>query len=343
MRLIWPQMLWLLALIPLGLLFYAWLMRRRRRYGLRFSSLSLVRAAMEKTSRWRRLLPTAFYILALASLVTAFSRPVTVTYLPAAERTIILTLDVSRSMRAVDIQPSRMEAAKASALSFVRNQKPGTSIGIVAFSGFAELVQAPTTDQEALESAILSLTFGRRTAIGSGILRSVEAIADVDETIAPVTLDAPGAVQPVAPAAYAPAIIVLLTDGVSNSGLPPIDAAQFALERGIRVYTIGFGTDNPVMPADGLFQGSPQFSGDQPGMRFRLAIDEDTLMQVAEMTGGEYYVATSASELQEVFDNLPTSLISRSEVNEIGVFFAAGGALLAALAIALSLLWNPLH
>jgi Ca-activated chloride channel family protein len=342
MRLLWPEALGLLALIPLALLFYAWLVRRRRRFTVRFSSLLLVRGAMGKSSLWRRYLPLALFVLALIGLVGALSRPVTIAYLPADETTIILAMDVSRSMRAIDIAPSRMEAAKKSALSFVRNQKPGTSIGIVAFSGFAELIQIPTTDQDALESAIISLTYGRRTAIGSGILRSVEAIAELDETIAPVTQSRESQFQPVAPGAYAPAIVVLLTDGVSNSGMPPLDAAQMALDRGIRVYTIGFGTDNPTMPADGLFQGSPQFSGDQPGSRFRLAIDEETLMQVAEMTGGEYYAATSANELQQVFDDLPTHLISRSEVTEISVFFAAGGALLAGLAIALSLLWHPL-
>jgi Ca-activated chloride channel family protein len=342
MRFIWPQALILLAIIPLVLLAYALVMRRRRKYALRFSSLTLVRSTVGPGSRFRRYFPLVLFLMALASLVLAVGRPVTVAYLPTDETTIILALDVSLSMRAIDIEPSRMDAAKRAALQFVQDQNPGTKIGIVAFSGFAELIQPPTADRGELETAIMSLTFGRRTAIGSGLLRSLEAIAEIDENVAPLTLDESRQFQPVAPGAYAPAIVVLLTDGVSNAGIEPLDAAQMATDRGIRVYTIGFGTDKPIMPAGGLFPGSPPLTGDIPGARFRLAIDEDTLKEVAEMTGGEYYVAMSAGELQKVFNNLPTQLIARSEVNEIGVFFVLGGGLLVALAIALSLAWRPL-
>lgn len=342
MRFIWPQALILLSIIPLVLLAYFLVMRRRRKYALRFSSLVLVRSAASQGSRWRRYLPLACFLMALTSLIFALSRPVKITYLPSDETTIILALDVSLSMRAIDIEPNRMEAAKRAALRFVKDQNPGTKIGIVAFSGFAELIQPPTSDRSALETAILSLTFGRRTAIGSGLLRSLEAIAEVDENVAPLTLDESRQFQPVAPGAYAPAIVVLLTDGVSNAGIEPLDAAQLAVDRGIRVYTIGFGTDNPIMPAGGLVPGSPPLTGDIPGARFRLAIDEDTLREVAEMTGGEYYVAMSAGELQKVFDSLPTQLIARSEVDEISVFFVMGGGVLALLAIALSLAWRPL-
>jgi Ca-activated chloride channel family protein len=254
---------------------------------------------------------------------------------PTSQTAIILAMDVSRSMRAADIPPSRIEAAQNAALSFIQSQKPGTQIGIVAFAGFAEMVHPPTTDQQALEAAVESLTLGRGTAIGSGLLKAIDVIAEIDPSVAPsVTDSSPGfAPTPVPNGAYAPDIIVLLTDGVATTGPPPLDAAQQAVDRGVRVYTIGFGTD----------MGSAQFGG-QPsgGGGFRRGIDEETLKEIAAMTGGTYYEASSASELLDVFESLPTYLITRHEVTEISVAFTAVGVLFAALAIGLALLWNPL-
>jgi Ca-activated chloride channel family protein len=205
------------------------------------------------------------------------------------------------------------------------------------------MVQPPTTDQDALETAIASLTLGRGTAVGSGIMKAIDVVAEIDPNIAPsVKEDSPFTPPtPVPEGAYAPAIIVVLTDGVSTTGYSPIDAAQQAADRGLRVYTIGFGTENGGIfggQGGGPFggQGGGQFSG------FRRGIDEATMKQVAEMTGGEYYVAESANELQQVFADLPTSLITRHEVTEISVIFSAIGALLAALAIGLAMRWNPL-
>ena len=171
MDLLWPGFLLLLGLIPIILVAYLWMLRRRRRFAVRYSSLALVREAMPEQSWLRRHLPFALFLLALASLVFALGRPVVITTVPTDQTTIILTIDVSGSMRSRDIQPSRLGAAEAAAFSFVQHQKSTTQIGLVAFSSFAELIQAPTTDQEALQAAIDSLTTGRRTAIGSGILK----------------------------------------------------------------------------------------------------------------------------------------------------------------------------
>jgi Ca-activated chloride channel family protein len=301
----------------------------------------------------------------LASLVIALARPVTIVSVPAGQTTIILAIDVSRSMCSTDIQPNRMEAAEAAALSFVQRQQSITQIGVVAFSSFAEVVQPPTTDQEALQVAIESLATGRRTAIGSGILKALDAIAEIDPSVAPSVTDTSRGVKPtpVPKGAYAPDIIVLLTDGVSNTGPLPLDAAQQAVDRGVRVYTIGFGTANGSNfpncgsrfigsePFGGGQQfggggfGGGQFGGGQFGGGFggfRRGIDEATLKQIADVTGGTYYSAESAGELQNVFQNLPTYLITKHETTEISVAFAAIGALLAALAIVLSLLWHPL-
>jgi Ca-activated chloride channel family protein len=257
-------------------------------------------------------------------------------------------------MCATDIEPNRLEAAKAAALSFIQSQKSSTQISIVAFAGFAEVTQSATTDQEALQSAVESLTTGRRTAIGSGILKSLDAIAEIDKNVAPSFTDSSSgeAPTPVPTGAYAPDIIVLLTDGVSNAGPTPLEAAQQALDRGVRVYTIGFGTANgseipfcaPQLQGGGTLDrggGGGGFGGGGGG-GFRRGIDEDTLIEVAKMTGGDYYAAESASELHDVFQNLPTYLITKHETMEISVAFTAIGALLAAIAVTLSLRWHPL-
>ncbi|MFL5803051.1 MAG: vWA domain-containing protein, partial [Roseiflexaceae bacterium] len=281
-------------------------------------------------------------------------RPVAIVSVPAGQTTVILAMDVSRSMCSTDIQPNRLEAAEAAALSFIQSQPSGMQIGIVAFAGFAEVIQPPTTDQDALQTTIESLTTGRRTAIGSGILKSLDAIAEIDENVAPSVTDTSTGVAPppVPKGAYAPEIIVLLTDGASNAGPTPLEAAQQAADRGVRVYTIGFGTANgsanpfcrPRLQGGGALDSS-QFGGGFGGGGFggfRRGIDEDTLKQVADITGGTYYSAESAGELHNVFRELPTNLITKHEITELSVVFTAIGALLAAIAIGLSLLWHPL-
>ena len=180
MDLLWPGFLLLLALIPLLIAVYIWMLRRRRRFAVRYSSLALVRDALPHQSRLRRHLPFALFLAALASLIIALVRPVTIASIPTDQTTIILTIDVSGSMCQTDVDPTRLQAAEAAALSFIQRQKASTQIGLVAFSGFAELIQPPTTDPEALQAAIESLTVGRRTAIGSGILKSLDAIAEID-------------------------------------------------------------------------------------------------------------------------------------------------------------------
>jgi Ca-activated chloride channel homolog len=354
MNLLWPGFLLLLVLIPVLIAAYIWILRRRRRFAVRFSSLSLIRAALPHQSRWRRYIPPALFLASLASLVVALARPVSILSVPTNQTTIILAIDVSRSMCSTDILPSRLQAAEAAAISFIQSQKATTQIGIVAFSGFAELIQPPTTDTGALQAAIDSLITGRRTAIGSGILKSIDAIAEIDELVAPSASDTSSGLKPtpVPKGAYAPDIIVLLTDGASNVGPLPLDAAQQAADRGLRVYTIGFGTaQGSEFPNCGQqFIGREPFGGGQGfpggggfgGGRFRRGIDEDTLKQIADVTGGTYYSAESGNELQSVFESLPTYLIVKHEVVEVSVIFTAIGALLAIAAITLSLLWHPL-
>jgi Ca-activated chloride channel family protein len=349
MDLLWPQFLLLLVLVPLLIAVYIWMLRRRR-VGLRYSSLALVRMALPRYSRLRRHLPFALFLVALVSLIAALARPVQIVTVPTGQATIILALDASGSMRQRDIQPSRLEAAQAAALTFIQSQKANTQIGIVAFAGYAELIQPPTSDQQALEVAVDSLTTGRGTAIGSGIVQSLNAIAAIDSNVAPVVSNAANGTQPtpVPKGAFAPDIVVLLTDGVATTGPAPLDTAQLAADRGVRVYTIGFGTEAGSSDFGGGgfgggFGGGPQFGGGPPGGGgFRRGIDDVTLQQIAKITDGKYYAASSADELLKVFQNLPTYLITKHEVEEISVLFAAVGALFVALAMALALRWNPL-
>ena len=361
MNFLWSGLLALLVLLPILIAMYVWRLRRGRPSGVRYSSLALIRDAEPGSARLRRHLPVVLFIAALGATIVAMARPVVILAVPTNQTTIILTIDVSGSMCSSDIPPSRLEAAEAAAAAFIKSQSSSTRIGIVAFSGFAEVVAAPTNDQTALLNALHSLATGRRTAIGDGILASIDAISEIDPSVAKSQTDSSTgtAPVPVVKGAYAPDIIVLLTDGANNAGTPPLDAAQQAADRGVRVYTIGFGTANGgAMSAT----CAPRFQGREPGAggggggfgggggprggggggNFPRGIDEATLKQIADLTGGTYHPASTASELDTVFQNLPTNLIFKHEVTEVSFGFVGLGSLLAGLAILLGKAWRPL-
>jgi Ca-activated chloride channel family protein len=359
MSLLWPGLLVLLLIVPAALIVYLWALRRRRRFAVRYSSLSLMREAAADQSWLRKHLPFLLFLLSLTSLAFALSRPAASLVVPSNRATVIVALDVSRSMCSTDIKPNRLNAAKEAAISFVESRVAGRQIGVVGFAGWAELIQPPTTEQHLLESAIRNLAPARRTAIGSAILRSIDAIAEVDERVKPTELLGPeDSTSPQVPPEgdYLPHIIVLLTDGASNAGPLPLEAAQQAVERKIRIYTIGFGTaarnnsppdcgyDDPFGFGGGGGGFVSPFGGGigDGGGGFRRQIDEVTLRQIAEMTGGKYYLATSANELHEVFQNLPTYIVTTRETQEITVVFAAIAVLAAILAFVLALRWHPL-
>src|SRR6266540_689058 len=176
MGLLWPGFLLLLVLVPIIIGGYVWALRRRRRTGLRYSSLALVREAVPRSSRIRRHLPFGLFVLAVVGLTLAAARPVAIVSVPTGHKTIILSIDVSGSMCSTDISPTRLQAAEDAAAAFIRSQSSSTQIGIVAFAGFAAVVQPPTTDQQALLDTLNQLRTGRRTAVGSGILTSIASI-----------------------------------------------------------------------------------------------------------------------------------------------------------------------
>jgi Ca-activated chloride channel family protein len=352
MNLIWPWFLLLLLSIPLLIAVYIWVLRRRRRFAVRYSSLSIIREALPRRSRWRQHLPFALFLLGLASLTMAMARPVADVEVPLSQTTIILALDVSRSMCATDVSPNRLTVAQEAALDFIEEQAADTQIGIVAFAGFAEIIVPPTNDKEELQEAVENLTTSLGTAIGSATLKSIDAIAENNEAVPPSGLNLKteendnGSEE----GEYLPDIIVLLTDGANTQGPFPLDAARQAADRQLRVYTIGFGTtelsemvcSRQQLGSDifgGRFGGGGFGGGFRDFRRF-LLLDEPTLEAVADITGGSYFRAESADQLNEVFLDLPTQIVLQKETLEISVIFLALGAILAIIAMALALLWN---
>ncbi len=329
----WPVMLWGLLLIPVLIVFYVLVQRRRQRYALRYASLSLVRDALGRGPGWRRHLPAALFLLGLAAMLFALARPTSVVTIPTQEGTVILTIDVSGSMRADDLKPDRLTAAKEAARAFVAKQPPGVRLGVVSFSDNAFLVQAPTTDKEAVLAAINRLTPQRGTAIGSALLASLDALfeeAGIEGTVplapgqpAPTPTPTP---TPLPKGVYEPAIIVLLTDGESNRGPRPLEVVERVAARGVRVYTVGVGS------VEGTILRTA-------GRAMRVRLDEETLKAIAQATDGTYFNASTESDLRAIYENLSTHLVFRKTATEITALFTAAAALLSLLAGTLSLLW----
>lgn len=365
MRFEWPWLLSLYLLVPLLIALYAWILRRRRRFAVRFSNIGLIRAALPKRNRWRQHLPFALFLLALAALTTALARPAAAVEVPLSRTTIILAIDVSRSMCATDVEPNRLTVAQEAALAFIEEQADDTRIGIVAFAGFAEIVVPPTNDKERLKQAVENFTTSLGTAIGSAAYKAIDAIAEVNDAVArsgvAVQTGQEESIDETV-RVYQPDIIVILTDGANTRGANPLDAAQAAAARRVRIYTIGFGSEDPgsmvctraQLGTDSLGEG---FGGGFGGMgggfgnfggggggggRFRrfLLLDEDTLRGMAEVTGGEYYRAENAEQLFDVFVDLPSEFVLQKQRTEIGFVFSFLGALLAAAAVVLSMVWN---
>jgi Ca-activated chloride channel family protein len=364
MSLTWPWALVALAAGPilLGLL---WARRRRRRkLAVRVSNVAAIRAAVPPRAHWKRRIPLALLIASLVWLGVGAARPTANRTISRSSTSILLAIDVSRSMCSTDVQPNRLVVAQEAARTFVRSQRDGTQIGLVAFAGFAGLVVPQTTDQHKLLDAIDKLTTSRGTAIGMAILASIDAIAEKNSSVAPTGVDLSGD-QPAAPTPptdgstapstpspptgdFQPDVIVVLTDGANTQGVEPVVAAQQAAARRVRVYTIGFGTTTPSQPVCNIDQlggdvpvGGP-FDNGPPGGGGRryLEIDEPTLQAVADLTGGQYFRAQDADQLNDVFQGLPREVVRQQRQEELTVWFVFVAALLAAGAIGLSLWWN---
>jgi len=356
----WPWALLALAAGP-ALLAVLWArQRRRRRMAVRVSNVAVVRAALPPRAHWKRRVPLALLVAGLVGLGFAAGRPTAHVTVARSATSVLLAIDVSRSMCSTDVAPNRLVVAQDAARTFIRNQDDGTRIGIVAFAGFAGLVVPPTTDTDRLIDAVDKLTTSRGTAIGMAILASIDAIAEYNSAVAPTGVELatapptsdPGQPAPAPPTGdFQPDTIVVLTDGANTEGVEPLVAAQQAASRRVRVYAIGFGTTEPSQPvcnidqlggdlADtGQFDPGPPGAGGPGGRRF-LEIDEETLQGVAELTGGQYFRAEDADQLDDVFRRLPSEVVRQQVDEELSVWFVLAAAVLAASAIGLSLWWN---
>jgi Ca-activated chloride channel family protein len=338
----WPELLWLLLLLPVLVALYVWLLRRKKKGAVRYANLGMIREAMGAGANVRRHVPPLLFLLALAVLIVAMARPSATVVLPTQKQTIILALDTSGSMRAKDVLPSRLEAAQAAAKQFVADTPSATRIGIVTFAATAMLVQPPTNDREALNAAIDRMQLQRATATGSGLIVSLatlfpDAGFDVSTAIfgrdamrnTPIgdaKKDPKKDFKPVPPGSYNSAVIILLTDGQRTTGPDPIEVAKMAADRGVRVYTVGFGTTTGEVIG---FEG----------WSFRVRLDEETLKTIATMTQGEYFHAGSATDLNKVYETLNSRLSLEKKETEITALLSAAAALLTLLAGLLSILW----
>ncbi len=342
MTFLWPEMLWLLLAVPALVAGYFYLLRRKQQSALKYASLSMVKDAMGAGQRFRRHIPPLLFLLALIAMLVAVARPAAVVTLPSQHQTIILAMDVSGSMRAVDVQPNRISASQAAAKAFVAEQPSNVRIGVVSFAGTAAVVQVPTHNREDIIGAIDRFQLQRGTAIGSGIIVSLATIfpdagIDVSSLIygryAPrgMPLDQTGKAEkkefkPVAPGSYASAAIILLTDGQRTTGPDSMEAARMAADRGVRVFTVGFGTK------------SGETIGYE-GWSMRVRLDEDTLKTIADVTRGQYFYAGTATDLKKVYESLNTKFLLEKKNMEITALFAAAAAITALASALLSLLW----
>lgn len=314
----WPIPLVLLLTLPLLIALYVWVLRRPSRQPAMHTQVALLVVATQRAGRWRRHVPAALFGLALAAVIIALARPVAPLPVPASQNTVVLSIDVSRSMLADDLPPTRIDAAKIAAREFVQALPKGLKVGLVTFSSYATLVVPPTADRTRVLEAIDLLTTEFATAIGDGLLEAVWALPGRERPPNASTPPAPPR-QPVIPGT-----VVLLSDGQSNRGTLPQDAARIAREQEVKVYSVGIGTPEGTFLTLG-------------GRSIWVRLDEDTLREVAEITGGSYYRANTASELRQVYRQLGRVIgweYKPTEVSGIAAF-AAAALLLGALGASL--------
>jgi Ca-activated chloride channel homolog len=341
-----PELLLGLLLVPLALGAYLLIQRRRSRYVVRFTNVDLLANLVPHQPRWRRHVPAALYLAAIAALAVALARPAMVLAVPRQEATVMLAMDVSRSMQATDVDPSRLVAAREAASTFVDQLPDGFRVGLVAFSTEARLVLAPTSDRAAIHQALDSLQADGGTALGDAIALSLQATATARSTSA--TDAGPGAPTPdpaaptvpdptadpsPSPADGAPPLTatVLLSDGANSTGaMEPLDAAREAAAAGMPVYTIALGT------ADGVVDVPNQLGVLQP---MSVPPDTETLAAIAETTSGRFYEAPSAVDLAQIYQSLGSKVGYTEQSQEVTQWFAAAALLLVVSGAGLAAVW----
>ncbi len=346
MKFLHPEFLWLLLAAPVLLAAYMLLLRRRKKHALRYASVGIIRAAIGPGQRLRRHVPPLLFLLSEIALIVACAQPTALITLPSERKTIILAMDVSLSMGARDVDPNRLTAAQVAARSFVQDCPDDLAIGIVAFGATASLVQPPTRSRDDLIAAIDRFELQRGTATGSALYVALQTLfpdagIDLEQLVFKGglvpngargrSLDAPvkpekKTVKPVAPGSYTSGVIILMSDGRRTTGPDPRDAATMAANLGVRVFTVGFGTEEG---------GTIGFEGWSAYVR----LDEETLKAVADITRAEYFRAGTSEDLKKVYQQLTRQLILERKDTEIAFLFAGVGAALLLAALLLSLVW----
>lgn len=307
-----PWRLLLLAVVlALGIVYIAF-QRRRSTYAVRFTNLELLESIAPKRPGWRRHLSASLQLLALAALVIAFAQPVHDVKVPRERATVMLALDVSLSMEATDVKPDRITVAKEAATSFLDDVPPQVNVGLVTFAGTAKVRVTPTTDRQQVKNAIASAQLADGTAIGDAIDASLTALEDV---------------PPAPDGAAVPAAIVLLSDGTTTMGTRNATAAQNAVDQGVPVSTIAFGTPN----------GSVTLPD---GQKVTVPVDAPSLAEIAKTTGGNAYEASTQNELKDVYASIGSSIGYDTEQSGLTEWFVAGSFIILVLGSGVALAWS---
>lgn len=349
-RFIWPEALWLLLAVPVLIGLYVLALRRKKKTTLRYASLLVVRAAMSPYQSMRRHVPPALFVLALMVGIVTLARPMASVTLPNSNMTVILAMDVSRSMLARDVAPNRIGAAQVAIKDFVGGIPRNIRVGIVSFAGTAAVVQTPTSVREELIDAVDRFQLQRGTATGAGLLIALsQLLPDAGIDVESAVFDAGFSRQSgdassieqkrkvkkasndqqviMPPGSYNGGVIVLLSDGRRTTGPDPLEVAKIAANKGVRVYTVGFGT----------LEGAEISISDEYSWFAKL--DEEALKGVAAMTGAEYFRAGNSEDLKKVYANLNSKFSLEARETEIGALLSALMAVLMVAAAALSMRW----
>jgi len=306
-----PMRLWLLVGAAALLALYVLAQLRRRTYTVRFTNMALLDQVAPNRPGWRRHLPAAAFLVAIVTLILGFAVPARDTKVPKERATIMLALDTSLSMEATDVTPTRIEAAQSAAKAFVDELPARINVGLVTFNGNASLAVSPTTDREAIKTAIDNAQLGERTAIGEAIFTSLDALKQV----------------PAQDGTEVPARIVLMTDGTTTDGRTNDQAVAAAKTANVPVTTIAFGTDHGTITIP------------QEPLPIPVPVDKEALKSIASDTGGQYYAAASEAQLKQVYDNIGSSVGYVTEQREVTAWFIGGALVFLLLTGGLSLLW----
>lgn len=317
----WPLMLLSLAIIPLLVLAYVLLQRRRQTYTLRFTNMALLSKVAGKRPGFKRHLPPLFILLSLAVLLVSLARPTAVIATPKDQSNIVIVMDVSGSMAANDLQPNRLSAAKQAAQDFVNTLPANAKVGLISFNTAARVDASLTTDHNAVKQSIRNLNYGGGTAIGEGLEAALKQIAlQSDQTANPGKTPTANTNPPV------PAVVVLLSDGKSNAGISPAQVTAEAKGQNIKVFTVGIGDRSAAPMLNGRYNPD-------------AGLDEKTLQDMASQTGGEYFYAAETTQLRDIYNSLSSQLSWVNEETEITALFTALGTVLLLVAAGMSMRW----